>query len=519
MAVQQKCLAIVAVFCCLSVTIEGAFEFKHHNNQELSTILDDVHSRCPNITRVYTLSENSVVGNALVLIEISDNPGFHEIMEPEFKYIANMHGNEVLGRELLLKLADYLCEQYMAGNQSIQNLIHSTRIHLMPSMNPDGWETATDAGGDNYLIGRTNNNSVDLNRDFPDLDRLLYADEDGETLGNNHLMDRVRLLDHPPQPETLAVMRMIMENPFVASANLHGGDLVANYPYDEAKDSDSTEGSPSPDDETFRHLAMSYSSAHPRMSDPSQPSCDDTASSFSKQGGITNGAAWYSVEGGMQDFNYLSSNDFEITLELGCDKYPKAERLVQEWVDNKNALINLIWQSHIGVKGEVKDAVTGRPLPNAVITTKNVTRVNASHAREDIIKHDITSAQDGDYWRLLTPGEYELTATVKNYVPLTRRVLVTNPFHEEAYIVNFELKPFTNEVNWKWDDDVPLDYVVEDLGLDRTIEEQMPSGPDGNWPLSAVEEFEVAGDGFEDRPGDYNHLKYKWFPAAPNRRR
>ena len=70
MAVQQKCLAIVAVFCCLSVTIEGAFEFKHHNNQELSTILDDVHSRCPNITRVYTLSENSVVGNALVLIEV-----------------------------------------------------------------------------------------------------------------------------------------------------------------------------------------------------------------------------------------------------------------------------------------------------------------------------------------------------------------------------------------------------------------------------------------------------------------
>jgi len=39
---------------------------------------------------------------------------------------------------------------------------------------------------------------------------------------------------------------------------------------------------------------MSYSSAHPRMSDPSQPSCDDTASSFSKQGGITNGSFSYS---------------------------------------------------------------------------------------------------------------------------------------------------------------------------------------------------------------------------------
>ena len=144
-------------------------------------------------------------------------------VEPEFKYIANMHGNEVLGRELLLKLADYLCDEYRAGNSSIVHLIHTTRIHLMPSMNPDGWNTATAAvrsislnssflivrialeihmwilqGGDNSLIGRSNNNSVDLNRDFPDLTKMLYDSEDaGQSQQlNNHLMDKVHRLDH-----------------------------------------------------------------------------------------------------------------------------------------------------------------------------------------------------------------------------------------------------------------------------------------------------------------------------------
>lgn len=58
------------------------------------------------------------------------------------RYVAGMHGNEALGRELLLLLMQFLCREFLRGNPRVTRLLKETRIHLLPSMNPDGYETA-----------------------------------------------------------------------------------------------------------------------------------------------------------------------------------------------------------------------------------------------------------------------------------------------------------------------------------------------------------------------------------------
>ena len=112
-------------------------EFTHHNHTAMYKFLLRYQNLYPSITRLYSVGK-SIESRDLWVLEISDHPGKHEPGEPEFKYIANMHGNEVVGRELLLNLIEYLCVNY-GRDHGLTWLVDNTRIHIMPTMNPDGY--------------------------------------------------------------------------------------------------------------------------------------------------------------------------------------------------------------------------------------------------------------------------------------------------------------------------------------------------------------------------------------------
>uniref|UniRef100_UPI00358E6104 carboxypeptidase N catalytic chain n=1 Tax=Myxine glutinosa TaxID=7769 RepID=UPI00358E6104 len=416
-------LAYAAILAWLSLA--QMLPFEHHGHESMERVFSSIYKRCPDVTRVYSVGK-SWRHRDLYVIEISDNPGVHELGEPEFKYVANMHGNEVVGRELLLHLAEYLCRRYQQNHPRVTTLVNNTRIHLMASMNPDGYDLAArqDLEINRRLQGRGNARGIDLNRNFPDLTGQMYHNE--KHGGANHHISFSSAKWNKMEPETKAVIKWIQSHNFVLSANLHGGAVVANYPYDKPRvrrhsTNQRQSNAATPDDKLFKHLATTYSSTHKWMS--TGRNCNRNFPN-----GIVNGASWYSVTGGMQDFNYLNTNCYDITLELSCDKFPDATHLKNEWSGNREALLSFMEQVHRGVKGIIRDE-NGNGYPNGLISVHG-------------IDHDITSGNEGDYFRLLLPGVYWLTASAPGYHSETTQVTVND---SAPSVVDFDLKLISME--------------------------------------------------------------------------
>jgi len=355
---------------------------RYTGNKEIENHFRYLVSEFPSLASVVEVGQSSL-GQNIVGIRISRGvQEQRELLKPMVRYSGNMHGNEPIGREILNHFAEVLLRGYGRVDE-ITELLNTTDITLIPTINPDGFDRAEEGAcsGADYRTGRYNEGRADLNRDFP-----TWRDV-------NETMDS---LYANRQPETQAMMTLVLAHPWVLSANFHDGAVVASYPYDDYRDGQPKVGiHKTPDHDFFRHLASSYATNHLTMMDPF------VCSKWWFENGITNGADWYALTGGLEDFNYLFSNDMEITLELSCCKYPKKYYLNREWERNRDSLMSYIQQVHRGVKGVVRDSA-GESVENAVIMVEDL--------ENGINDKKVTTSSRGEYWKLLMPGKYLISA-------------------------------------------------------------------------------------------------------------
>lgn len=358
------------------------------------------------ITRLFTLG-TSVQGRELWAMLISDNPDDEED-EPEFKYVSTMHGIEPVGMEMCVYFIDLLVNNY-GSDTRITDLIDSTAIWIVPLMNPDGLE----------LGSRDNAQGFDLNRNFPEWP------EDWQ----GTIFDGAPLDNAGRPPEISHVMEWTASNSFVLSANFHTGALVVNYPYDDDNPEPhpilrSYVDAPTPDDLLFEDISLRYSAYNlPMWNSPTFPQ------------GITNGALWYEIWGGMQDWNYRYASCNEVTIELSNTFIPPAANLPGLWDDNRESMLTYLEAVHIGIRGLVTDHATGEPVYAKVLVAGNA--------------HPVYTDPDvGDYHRMLLPGTYTLHYVAPGY--LTKTVLDVMVFDGPATRVDVTLFPqgvFDTDIN------------------------------------------------------------------------
>ena len=298
--------------------------------------------------------------------------------KPKFLYTSTIHGDETTGWMLMLRLIDYILENPTLPECA--NVLENIDLYIGPNTNPDG----TYHGGNNTVNGatRANANGIDMNRN--------YADPHGGPHPDGHEY----------QLETQWFMQFAQDNDFVMGANYHGGAEVMNYPWDNTYTLHA-------DDAWYQLISHEYADL-----------CHTVQSNYMTDynNGVTNGAQWYMIGGGRQDYMNGYAQCRELTIECSNTKCPNASQMPSFWNINKNSLFAFMNQCIYGIHGTVIDQNTQQPL-EATIT------ITGHDDDYSVVKSHLP---EGDFHRPIKAGTYTLTFIANGYQPHQETVTIAD---------------------------------------------------------------------------------------------
>ena len=98
-------------YCCNTL--------RYHNYADLMFKLQTLTDEYPELLSLYHLDEKTHHDRQLWVVRLStEEQGERSDLKPMVKYVANMHGDETVGRELMVYFIEHLVKKYKDGSVS-----------------------------------------------------------------------------------------------------------------------------------------------------------------------------------------------------------------------------------------------------------------------------------------------------------------------------------------------------------------------------------------------------------------
>lgn len=420
----------------MASSLAEAMEWNHYPSYtQYDSIMHVLADLYPEMCRLDTIG-TSINGRIIYAIKISDNV-MEDEDEPKVFLSAAIHGDELCGFVLLMRLAEMLASQG-SSDELVSRINQGLEVWINPLANPDGMYPS---GDDIVYPVRTNANSVDLNRNFPDPEV-----NPGETI----------------QKENVEMIAFLKKHHFALSVSFHSGAEVVNYPWDRWRRLH-------PDNEWFHDISRSYAdTVHLHSSPDYMTFLDD---------GITNGAVWYVINGGRQDYVTWSLEGREVTIEIDDNKSTPADSLEVRWENNYRSFLRYINEALSGVHGIVTDSVTGMPVRSEVF-------ISGHDADSSQVFSDETT---GRYIRLLSPGTWDISFTADGYIPYIAEDVVV--VKNEITNLDVALAKAESEIH---------EMMVFPVPSDNVVNFKLPSDMSGNVKILVTNTSGILVDSFTD---------------------
>jgi len=220
----------------------------YHTYAESVAWMDTLRTFYPQVISARWSLGAGHLGNQIWCARISDNPDVDEDGEAEVLFDGAHHAREIMAAEMPMMLAEYLCEQYAAGDPEIVALVNAREIYIVPIVNPDGFlynEQTNPNGGGMWRKNRRNNGGsygVDNNRNYP----YQWGCDWGSS--GNPSDETYRGPAAGSEPETQAMMSFVNAHEFVVRQSYHTYGELTLYPWGYTT-------ADTPDHATFQEMA------------------------------------------------------------------------------------------------------------------------------------------------------------------------------------------------------------------------------------------------------------------------